>query len=167
MKKAKDSSRLSFSMDKVATNKFIVGPSGITATTASGAEPTEEPEYNDIDGFTSTELLYRNIDKLGESLSNKIETAQTFNQDEDEEDYPDQEEDYIEEDEELSLNGLTEEEVILNLDYHLGLANIIDKKSPKTVQIRISTKNDNFCRNCGVKFNKNDNFCPDCGNQRG
>lgn len=161
--------RLSFSMDKIPKNEYKVGKSGITATTTSGAEPTFKPKYSEKDGYSSSELLNRNIDDLAKKLNLNCKLEEEA-----------QEEIFDEEEiqEEIvtksnSITGLTEEQVIEDLDYYISLTELPDPNSfdfnkslAKPVKIKVSNKKDNFCRNCGVKFTDQDNFCANCGSGR-
>lgn len=152
MSELKGKTRLSFSVNKVAANEYKVGSSGITATSESASNPYSPPVYDEQDGYTSSELLYQNIDKLGERFKNNKSDEPIISQAEEEE---------IEEENDIS--GLSEDEVIRNLDYHLGLRG---NKTIISTLVEKSNTPDNFCRSCGEKYITSDNFCGKCGNKR-
>jgi hypothetical protein len=135
-----DNYRISFSKDKVGT--YQKGDSGITATTASASKTYGIPDLNPDGTFTSTNLLNSNIDKLAKTLGYDLTEIK---------------EEDLEEDMNQDYSELTEQEMINNLDDHLS--NFGQKKATKS-------KNDNFCRNCGLKYITNDNFCANCGFKR-
>ena len=69
MSETKPNSRLSFAKDKISP--FPVGSSGITGTSDSSRNPISEAEGTYYEGgstFNSSDLLFRNIDKLGAGL---------------------------------------------------------------------------------------------------
>lgn len=146
----KSEARLSFAKDKVGN--YPTGKSGVTGTSDrainSLGEVTVDFSSNEI-SFNSSDLLFKNIDKLGEKFSHDErnewqESESNFDDGQD-------------------LNDLSEEQIIADLDKHLN----IDSKSIETQSNKnISTKTDNFCRNCGKKYLQSDNFCGICGKPR-
>ncbi len=157
--------RLSFSMDKIHKNEYKVGKSGITATTISGAEPTFKPKYSDKDGYSSSELLNKNIDDLAKKLNFNTKLEEEIEEEILEEET--EEEVTVKSD---NITDLTEEQVIENLNYYINLIDLptTQTKLPKitSVKTKASIKKDNFCRNCGTRFTEQDNFCADCGTHR-
>jgi len=114
------SSRISFAKDKI-TN-FQKGATGITGTSKKATDPT-----GSIDGsilglgavfYNSSEQLKKSLDKLGEAMNL---SQNSENEKQDSENIIDSHEEEIEQDTwNTSLDDLTEEEVIKNLNQHLG-----------------------------------------------
>jgi hypothetical protein len=139
--------RPSFSKEKITQHN--VGPTGITGTRESSVTPSSNLKATKDGRYNASELLFENIDKLGE----------LFHRDEEDEDYVEIDTIDLSEDLEEDFDSLTEEEVVKNLDHHLNL-------NPSKKQSSSSGPNDKFCRSCGQKFLQGDNFCGNCGTKR-
>jgi len=120
MSENKESTRLSFAKDKVGN--FPKGATGITGTSHKAVQPSEEiiPDTYEPGNlsYNSSELLFKNLDALGKKMnfnnSNDLENEIT----EPEEDNLD--ENNVDEWDHDMLENLSEEEVIQNLNQHLG-----------------------------------------------
>ena len=144
-----DECRISFAKDRI--KNYQKGDSGITATSDAGSRTFGKPEMYQDGTYSSSQLLFDNIDKLGESMQQQQHKQNVE---------PEKVENTT-----SSLDNLTENEVIENLDFHLGLTP--RKKTIVSHQIAMpNTEKDNFCRNCGIKYSGHDNFCANCGFKR-
>jgi hypothetical protein len=156
--------RPSFNVNKVG--KYAVGPTGITGTSDSATNPkTSSVEFTD-GKYNSSDLLFQNIDKLGDTLFRQriedVQTPESVN-----EITESLEEDDVEEVED-NFELLSEEEIANNLEYHINFnKRTAQKVTPTQVQVKSNSySDDKFCRNCGQKFIPIDNFCGNCGGQR-
>lgn len=145
--------RISFVKNKVSDYK--VGVTGITGTSEKAMHPYDDVAVDSSStdlSFNSSELLFKNIDKLGLSILH-LEKEAVERQSEDEND-------------EDRFYNLSEDEMILNLDHHLGFDDHETHKPQLNKITQQQTKLDNFCRNCGINFEATDNFCGNCGRKR-
>ena len=191
MSENKESTRLSFAKDKVGN--FPKGATGITGTSHKAVQPSEEiiPDTYEPGNlsYNSSELLFKNLDALGKKMN--------FNNSNDlENEITESEEDNLEENDVSvwstdMLDNLSEEEVIQNLNQHLGykpatvdLLQRVDKNGyilpqqvfrpvpepsiseRKIIETSTTSIKDSFCRNCGSQYLETDNFCGGCGNKR-
>ncbi len=181
----KNTERPSFAKGKAI--ELHKGSSGVTATTEAASKPYDEPKSSftgETVAFDSSELLFQNIDKLANKLGgyNATQDEACNNEGKD----PENNNDFAD-DEEVDISGLSEEEVIANLDMHLGLSkstftssyiptnslghNVAE--SPKLPSWATewqtnskSSKRDIYCRTCGMQYNPADNYCAQCGDKR-
>lgn len=166
----KPPARVSFSKEKIGN--FPTGRSGITGTSDSSRNPMSEPTATFQEGnasFNSSDLLFRNIDKLGQELNQEhVEDCVGDN------------ETLLEEImwEDDLLEDMTEDEVIMNLDQHLyndnkrevrrislNTTNIVGPAMDYVVA-KPQSITTNFCTQCGRGYSPSDNFCGGCGNKR-
>jgi hypothetical protein len=183
MSESKDPPRISFSKDRVENH--LKGASGITGTSKRMVEPTSEIDADICESgsinYNASELLFKNLDALGSKLNLN----------------PEEKTEIVEEpiDEECSekwgadmLENLSEEDVIANLDQHLGYNGSPEASwgrptTPVPVNGRAQgfqappgklapiptpqqSGKDVFCRSCGGKYLATDNFCGGCGYKR-
>lgn len=178
----KESARVSFSKNKIGSYKM--GSTGITGTPGTAIEPTAECEIDEDGNYSSSNLLFQNIDNLPKklrqtgyvekvepkALSQALQSALSYDKNE----QPDEEEVDEEEDwHDSSIEGLSEEDVVKNLSHHLGLDKKPEPKKPKISVNEIPLYRcpnpvmmDNFCRGCGQNFDIDDRFCGKCGKPR-
>ena len=122
MSESKDQPRISFSKDKIEPH--IKGASGITGTSLRMVEPSSEIDADLCESgnisYNASELLFKNLDALGARLNLNKEIT------------PDLDaalvEDIVPEKtwEDDMLDNLSEEDVIANLNQHLGYNNSKD-----------------------------------------
>ncbi len=160
--------RPSFARGKI--NDQHKGPSGVTATNANSSKPFHEPNSSMTDGLVSYEssaLLYLNIDKLAETLQNMNPSSDSSETQSHETDLSDE----FYEESEPDITGLSEDEIIADLDRHLGIIKktIIDPRpeSSEITEITENAERDLFCRSCGTQYYWSDNYCARCGKKRG
>lgn len=142
----KQETRASFVKDRVVN--YNVGVTGITATNPKSANPSgsvnvETTELGELN-YNASELLYRNLDKLGAQLK-KTEATSSQVEDVEFEDY--------------DINEISEEEMAQNLNKYMNSSSLRPMKKTAACV-------DNFCRNCGTKYFAKDNFCASCGQER-
>ena len=140
-----EEARFSFSREKVG--QFQKGKTGITGTSEHAIKPIASAEMDEDGNFNSSDLLFKNIDKMGENMRNtRPESASDG--------WP-----LIN-----AIDDMTEEDAIKDLDNHLQ--NI--RKETKFPNIKINAKPERarYCRNCGIPYDKIDNFCANCGMER-
>ena len=144
-----EESRPSFSKEKVGT--FKKGPTGITSTSKNMSTPTAEiSEFDENGNYSASDVLYRNIDAIGKSFINQVENEEQINE--------------IDDWSNSILEEISEDEIIKDLDKHLGINPGVGLERSNNSQKFIVK--DIFCRNCGLKYIKDDNFCASCGNKR-
>lgn len=119
MSESTEPTRISFSKDKVGT--FQKGTTGITGTSKKAIEPSEQVDVESYEpgniSYSGSELLYRNLDALGQKLNF---TPQEQDTEEDCVDTETQQESHESNWSDDLLENLSEEEVIKNLNQHLG-----------------------------------------------
>lgn len=121
MNESKEPARISFSKDKVGN--FQKGTTGITGTSKKSVEPSEKIDVENYEpgniSYSGSELLFRNLDALGQKLNFTPQEQDV------EEDCVDIDAEAQQENQESNwsddlLENLSEEEVIKNLNQHLG-----------------------------------------------
>ena len=119
MSESTEPTRISFSKDKVGT--FQKGTTGITGTSKKAIEPSEQVDVESYEpgniSYSGSELLFRNLDALGQKLNF---TPQEQDTEEDCVDTETQQENHESNWSDDLLENLSEEEVIKNLNQHLG-----------------------------------------------
>ena len=119
MGESTEPTRISFSKDKVGN--FQKGTTGITGTSKKAIEPSEQVDVESYEpgniSYSGSELLFRNLDALGQKL-NFI--PQEHDVEEDCVDAETQQENHESNWSDDLLENLSEEEVIKNLNQHLG-----------------------------------------------
>jgi len=137
--------RTSFSKNKIGT--FEKGETGITGTSKSQITPTCEVEL--VDGaYSASDCLRRNI----EAMANRIPTESDI----------------------LEISAVAKHAIWDRHEHdliHHELISSLGKEEQFSLDLELQdTKSeieaDNFCRNCGKKFNTKDNFCASCGNKK-
>jgi hypothetical protein len=186
MSEQKEPARISFSKDKVV--QYPKGATGITGTSRKVIEPTDEIAVDSSElgnlTYNASEQLFKNLDALGKKMNLSLEY-----------DPPTQSEEINLEKNDVSewsadmLDNLSEEEVIQNLNQHLGyrpakvdLALRIDKNGqvlpqriiePETYNGKVITQNV-FITDTPVSEIKipetnvksiKDSFCRNCGSK--
>lgn len=160
-----DKNVISFSLDRAGKQVVSKGNTGITGshrTSKLNINASAEPqldsncsEFSDL-SFNGSNLLYDNIDKLGDTLKS-FDTRY--------EKPPAEEEPILVREKKFIYNddSLTEEDLIKDLDSHLNFevtknANV----KPNKYEVK-QTIIDNFCGSCGRKHEPGDVFCRTCG----
>lgn len=119
MSESTEPARISFSKDKVGN--FQKGTTGITGTSKKAIEPSEQVDVESYEpgniSYSGSELLFRNLDALGQKLNF---TPQEQDTEEDCVDTETQQENHESNWSDDLLENLSEEEVIKNLNQHLG-----------------------------------------------
>ncbi len=119
MSESTEPARISFSKDKVGN--FQKGTTGITGTSKKAIEPSEQVDVESYEpgniSYSGSELLFRNLDALGKKLNF---TPQEQDTEEDCVDTETQQENHESNWSDDLLENLSEEEVIKNLNQHLG-----------------------------------------------
>ena len=119
MSESTEPARISFSKDKVGN--FQKGTTGITGTSKKAIEPSEQVDVESYEpgniSYSGSELLYRNLDALGQKLNF---TQQEQDTEEDCVDTETQQGNHGSNWSDDLLENLSEEEVIKNLNQHLG-----------------------------------------------
>ena len=189
MSEQKESTRISFAKDKVG--QYPKGLTGITGTSRKVIEPTDEISIESSElgilTYNASEQLFKNLDALGKKMNLAPEESDSQTQSEE----INLEENNVSVWSTDMLDNLSEEEVIQNLNQHLGykpatvdLVQRVDKNGyilpqqvfrpvpepsiseRKIIETSTTSIKDSFCRNCGSQYLETDNFCGGCGNKR-
>lgn len=180
MSEPKDQPRISFSKDKIENH--LKGATGITGTSRRMVDPTSEIDADICEGgninYNASELLFKNLDALGAKLNLNKE----INPELDEALIADVVPEVWGED---MLDNLSEEDVIANLDQHLGYneskdglvvdENMIERDYAKDAFLRLGEPfytgpfivPPSFVvpNNSSPSQSEKDSFCRSCGGQ--
>lgn len=160
--------RPSFSKGKITSQ--YKGLSGVTSTSEKSSKPIHQPDAKISEGlllYESSELLNINIDKLADvlNLNTCYKSQEIINPHN--EIYETQDiqptiggQQFAQED--MDITGLSEDEIIADLDRHLGISKLKENTENPTL-----TEKDLFCRSCGNQYYWSDNYCARCGKKRG